>query len=56
MFTMMQAVLQNKKGQGMVEYGLILGLISLVAIATMTTMGGTISTMFTTLSGKLSGN
>lgn len=37
---------RNKSGQGLVEYVLIIGLISLVCIAIMTSMGGTISGSF----------
>ena len=33
MFSMIQTVLQNKKGQGMVEYGLILALVAVVGMA-----------------------
>ena len=47
MFTMMQAVLQNRKGQGMVEYGLILALIAVVVIGTLTNMGTDIVALFT---------
>lgn len=43
----------NQKGQGMVEYGLILALISIAAIAVMTPLGGTIKDVFTEVSTKL---
>lgn len=39
-------VLRNQKGQGMVEYGLILGLIAIVVIGTLTTMGTDIKALF----------
>jgi pilus assembly protein Flp/PilA len=45
--------LRNEKGQGMVEYGLILALIAVVVIGIMTTMGTNLQAMFTTVSGKL---
>jgi len=32
--------LKDKKGQGMVEYALIIGLVSVVAIAILGSMGG----------------
>jgi len=40
-------VLRNQKGQGLVEYALILVLISIVAIATMQLVGAEIITVFT---------
>jgi pilus assembly protein Flp/PilA len=46
MFAMITSVLQNKKGQGMVEYGLILALVSIAAIGLLTTMGGSLQTQF----------
>lgn len=47
MFKMLQMMLNNQKGQGMVEYGLILALISVVVIGVLTTMGGNLNSMFT---------
>lgn len=46
-------LLRNEKGQGMVEYGLILALIAVVVVGIMTTMGGNLNTTLTTVSGKL---
>jgi pilus assembly protein Flp/PilA len=39
--------LRNQKGQGMVEYGLILGIISIAAITLMTPVGAEIVEIFT---------
>ena len=36
---MVKAILSNEKGQGMVEYGLILALIAVAAILAMTGVG-----------------
>jgi pilus assembly protein Flp/PilA len=41
------------EGQGLVEYALILVLISVVAIGIMTTVGTQVSGVFTTISGSL---
>ena len=48
----MLSSLHNQKGQGMVEYGLILALVALVAITALTTIG----TNLNTLLGKVAGN
>lgn len=45
--------LQNEKGQGMVEYGLILVLVSLVAIIGLTTVGTQLDTLFDSITTKL---
>lgn len=45
----------NKKGQGMVEYGLIIGLIAIVVIVALTAMGGKLDDIFQFISGKLGG-
>ncbi|HEY8909348.1 MAG TPA: Flp family type IVb pilin [Desulfosporosinus sp.] len=50
MKTKLMGLLKDEEGQGMVEYGLILGLISIVAIVIMGTLGGKITTMFTAVS------
>jgi Flp pilus assembly pilin Flp len=42
---------QEIEGQGLVEYGLILLLVSIVSVAALTIMGGQISTMITTVAG-----
>ena len=44
----------NEEGQGMVEYGLILGLISIVAIAALTATGGQVQSILGTVSSALS--
>jgi pilus assembly protein Flp/PilA len=45
--------LQNQKGQGMVEYGLILAVISLAAIVALETMGNNVGNMFTNAAAKM---
>ncbi len=39
-------ILRDENGQGMVEYGLILGLIALVAVGAVILLGGGVGDMF----------
>jgi len=48
-----QRLISSEEGQGLVEYGLIIGLISLVAILALTAMGGSVSGMFGSISSKM---
>lgn len=41
---------RDERGATMLEYGLLVGLIAIVAIAGMTAFGGSINTMFSGLS------
>lgn len=50
---MIQARYLNEKGQGMVEYGLILAVIAAIAVAGFTTMGNNLLTQLTTLAADL---
>ncbi|MBF0406215.1 MAG: Flp family type IVb pilin [Candidatus Riflebacteria bacterium] len=50
---MINKFIREEKGQGLVEYALIIGLIAVVAIAALTASGGSISQMFDTISTKL---
>jgi pilus assembly protein Flp/PilA len=53
MFNMINAVLQNKKGQGMVEYGLILALVAVVGMAGLVLLGPQVLAQFNTVAGAL---
>ena len=53
MFKMIQSVLQNKKGQGMVEYGLILALVAVVGMAGLVLLGPQVAAQFNTIAGGL---
>ncbi len=43
----------KEKGQGMVEYALILVLVAVVVIAALTIMGPLVSNVFATINGSL---
>lgn len=43
----------NQSGQGMVEYALVLILVSLVVVAALLALGGQISNIFTNVVDKL---
>lgn len=51
--TSLKALLHNEKGQGMVEYGLILSLIAVVVIAALTLMGTNLQGMFNSTAGSI---
>jgi pilus assembly protein Flp/PilA len=46
-------ILRDENGQGMVEYGLILGLIALVAIGAVVFLGEGVDSIFTGAKAKL---
>ena len=45
--------LRNKKGQGLVEYALILVLIAIVVITILTAIGGSLNGVFTQVNDAL---
>ena len=49
----LKALVGSKKGQGMVEYGLIIALIAVAVIVVLGTMGGKLSTLFGSISNKI---
>ena len=49
----MMNFLRDENGQGMVEYGLIIALVAIAAIAALKLLGPAISTMFTKATGEL---
>lgn len=53
MIQMIKMVVRNQKGQGMVEYGLILALIAVVGVVGLLLLGPKISAMFSGVAGHL---
>jgi pilus assembly protein Flp/PilA len=51
--TMIKKLWQEESGQGMTEYGLILALVSVVAIAALFIMGDRIRDVFTNVTDEL---
>ena len=45
--------IREAKGQGMAEYGLILALVAVVAMAALTPLGTNIAATFTSVASKL---
>jgi len=48
--------LKSKKGQTLVEYGLILALVSIVVIVVLGLLGNQLRTIFNTITNSLSGS
>jgi pilus assembly protein Flp/PilA len=49
-------MLRDEQGATAIEYGLIAALIAVAAIAAMQSLGGQLSTTFTTVSDKMAGS
>ena len=54
MMNLMNKLIRDESGAAAIEYGLIAGLIAVVIIAGATTLGGTLNTLFTSVSTTLS--
>lgn len=46
MLNYISAIFNDEEGQGMVEYALIIGLVAVVVIAVLITLGGSITAKF----------
>ncbi|MCX7923420.1 MAG: Flp family type IVb pilin [Clostridia bacterium] len=53
MLKILKAIKDNKKGQGMVEYGLIISLIAVAVIAALVVLGPKIATLFTNVANNI---
>lgn len=51
----MKSYLRNEKGQGMVEYALIIAFVAIIVIGAVTLFGEQIKTIFTNITGGLGG-
>ena len=49
----LKGLVKDEKGQGMVEYGLILALVAIVVVGVLGTMGDQLLATFTKVSNKL---
>lgn len=50
LFNLLSQMMKSKKGQGMVEYGLIIGLIAIVVIVALGLLGENLTGIFNTIS------
>ncbi len=55
MLELMKALFAEEEGQGMTEYGLILGLIAIAAVVALGLVGDELVTTFKDIVSKLSG-
>jgi pilus assembly protein Flp/PilA len=51
--TMLKKLVKDESGQGMVEYGLIIALVAVVAIAGLTLLGPKLDSLFKWIDSKL---
>ena len=50
---LVKALRKDRRGVTALEYGLIAGLIAVVIVASVTTLGTSLAGLFTTIAGKL---
>lgn len=53
MYTQLTSMIRDEEGATMVEYGLLVALIALVALGAVTTVGQKLSTLFTNVGTSL---
>ena len=51
----LKEIVNNESGQGMVEYGLIIALVAVVAIIGLGALGGGLDGIFDNITGELGG-
>lgn len=55
LFNVLSQMMKSKKGQGMVEYGLIIGLIAIVVIVALGLLGEGLDGIFRTITDAVGG-
>ena len=53
MISKLRKMLTNKSGATAIEYGLIAALVSVAAVVALTSLGSSLNSMFTAVSGQL---
>ena len=53
LITRLRAFARNEEAQDLIEYALLVGLISLVAVAAIGLAGGSVNTIFSTIAAQL---
>ena len=53
LITRLRAFARNEEAQDLIEYALLVGLISLVAVVAVTAAGGSVNDIFTSIGGQL---
>lgn len=53
MITTLKTMIRDEEGATMVEYGLLIALIALVAIAGVTVLGTNLNSLFSTVAGSI---
>ena len=53
MFDVIRNLIKDESGATAIEYGLIAALVSVAAVVALEGMGGSLSTMYTSVAGKL---
>lgn len=54
MYVKLQSLIAREEGQDLVEYALLVALIALIAIASITKLGTTVNSVFSTINASLS--
>ena len=52
---LMKRLINDESGATAIEYGLIAGLVAVAIIVALTTLGGSLTSLFDTVSGELDG-
>jgi pilus assembly protein Flp/PilA len=53
MLTTLKSMIRDEEGATMVEYGLLVALIAMVALVAVTVLGRNLSTLFSTVAGSV---